>query len=130
MNQPILDVAIDIEQQARIITLRGYGTHAIATALLINIIRDVDYEDVKMLAEGDEELFGLFIERNDLGNFIYEHTSDIFQTVAEMELDEREKASEESWESALDLRQMQGDMPGFSGTIKSLSALSIKKGTN
>ena len=110
MGQSTLNIATDIEMRAYSLSKRGDIVFVLSASLLMAVLRNADYEDIEKLAEGDDDFYGVFIDRHELGNFVYEHTLDEFQQIAQLELDERNESSKDAWDTEIELRKIQEEV--------------------
>lgn len=104
--QPTVEIAADIESRAYTLSKRGYEPFVLCCALLTNILRGEEYEEVESMASGDEDTLGLLIDREQLGNFVFEHVLEDFQEIARMELNERQENAKTAWEVEIEYRDM------------------------
>jgi hypothetical protein len=110
MNQSILEVAVGIEFTADTLSKRGDSPFVLASALLAGVLRTADVEDVEALTDGDVDQFGTFVDRNELGNFVFEHTLETFDQLAHLEMQDREMGAKSAWDVEMELRELQGEM--------------------
>jgi hypothetical protein len=100
--------AIQVEQEAFALGKRGDHAFVMSAALLASALRNADIEDIEELADGDEDAYAAFVDRNELGNFVFEHTLDTFEQIATLELQERTESAVNAWDVEVGLRQAQG----------------------
>ena len=101
------DAADRVESQAYALAPRGETTFVLASALLVAVLKSADYEELTDIL-ADEDAFGSFVDRKELGNFVYEHTLDTFEELVSAEIAARDEGSKDAWEIETELRQMQG----------------------
>lgn len=93
MDNTIFESARVLETQAQVVN-KNESELAICTALVISKMRNEDIEDVRLMANGDQDAYADFIDGNTLGDTVYEYVFDYFSEVAQNELEARTEAYE------------------------------------